>query len=89
MKSAGQTRALDKPGTSTGRVLVAEDDPLISRFLVNNLEGSGFQVTLVGDGDAALEALGKERFGLVLLDINMPKTDGFGVLAQMRLRPGS
>jgi DNA-binding response OmpR family regulator len=89
LKSAGQTRALDKPGTSTGRVLVAEDDPLISRFLVNNLEGSGFQVTLVGDGDAALEALGKERFGLVLLDINMPKTDGFGVLAQMRLRPES
>ena len=41
------------------------------------------------DGDAALEALAKERFGLVVLDINMPKTDGYGVLSQMRLRPDS
>jgi DNA-binding response OmpR family regulator/HPt (histidine-containing phosphotransfer) domain-containing protein len=76
-------------GASTGRILVAEDDPLIARFLVSNLEGSGFQVTHVGDGDAALEALAKERFGLVLLDINMPKTDGYGVLSRIRLRPES
>jgi DNA-binding response OmpR family regulator len=69
--------------------LVAEDDPLIARFLVSNLEGSGFQVTLVEDGDAALEALARERFGLAVLDINMPKTDGYGVLSQMRLRPES
>jgi DNA-binding response OmpR family regulator/HPt (histidine-containing phosphotransfer) domain-containing protein len=74
-------------GVSGNRVLVAEDDPLIARFLVSNLEGSGFQVTQVGDGDAALEALAKERFGLVVLDINMPKTDGYGVLSQIRLRP--
>jgi len=76
-------------GASANRILVAEDDPLIARFLVSNLEGSGFQVTQVGDGDAALEALAKERFGLVVLDINMPKTDGYGVLSQMRLRPDS
>ena len=76
-------------GASVDRVLVAEDEPLIARFLVSNLEGAGFQVTQVVDGDAALEALGKERFGLVVLDINMPKTDGFGVLSQLRLRPKS
>ena len=76
-------------GASGNRVLVAEDDPLIARFLVSNLECSGFQVTQVGDGDAALEALANERFGLVVLDINMPKTDGYGVLSQMRLRPDS
>jgi len=76
-------------GASANRILVAEDDPLIARFLVSNLEGSGFQVTQVGDGDAALDALARERFGLVVLDINMPKTDGYGVLSQMRLRPDS
>jgi DNA-binding response OmpR family regulator/HPt (histidine-containing phosphotransfer) domain-containing protein len=76
-------------GASADRILVAEDDPLIARFLVSNLEGSGFQVTQVGDGDAALEALARGRFGLVVLDINMPKTDGYGVLSQMRLRPDS
>jgi len=73
-------------GASLNRILVAEDDPLIARFLLSNLEGSGFQVTQVADGDAALEALGKEQFGLVVLDINMPKMDGYGVLSQMRLR---
>jgi DNA-binding response OmpR family regulator len=80
----GSSRGNDASGD---RVLVAEDDPLIARFLVSNLEGSGFQVTQVGDGDAAIEALGKERFGAVVLDINMPKTDGYGVLSQIRLRP--
>jgi DNA-binding response OmpR family regulator len=68
------------------RILVAEDDPLLARFLVSNLEGTGFQVTRVSDGEAALEALREERFGLVVLDINMPKTDGYEVLSQLRLR---
>jgi DNA-binding response OmpR family regulator/HPt (histidine-containing phosphotransfer) domain-containing protein len=84
------TNSVESPrgnGTSADRVLVAEDDPLIARFLVSNLEGSGLQVLHVVDGDAALEALGKERFGLVVLDINMAKTDGYGVLSQLRLRP--
>ena len=70
-------------------VLVAEDDPLIARFVVSNLEGAGFLTTLVTDGDAALEAFSRKRFHVVILDINMPKTDGFGVLSQLRLRPES
>ena len=70
-------------------VLVAEDDPLIARFVVSNLEGAGFRTTLVGDGDAALEAFSRKPFHVVILDINMPKTDGFGVLSQLRLRPES
>jgi CheY-like chemotaxis protein len=70
-------------------VLVAEDDPLIARFVVSNLEGAGFRTTLVGDGDAALEAFSRKPFHVVILDINMPKTDGFGVLSQLRLRPKS
>jgi CheY-like chemotaxis protein len=70
-------------------VLVAEDDPLIARFVVSNLEGAGFRTTLVTDGDAALEAFSRKPFHVVILDINMPKTDGFGVLSQLRLRPES
>jgi DNA-binding response OmpR family regulator len=68
---------------------VAEDDPLIARFVISNLEGAGFKTTLVGDGDAALEAFSRKPFNVVILDINMPKTDGFGVLSQLRLRPES
>jgi DNA-binding response OmpR family regulator len=74
-------------GTKPSEILVAEDDPLIARFLVTHLQGAGFHVTHVGDGDSALEELEKKRFDVAILDINMPKTDGFGVLSQLKLRP--
>jgi CheY-like chemotaxis protein/HPt (histidine-containing phosphotransfer) domain-containing protein len=68
-------------------LLVAEDDALIARFLVSNLDGAGFRTTLVRDGEAALQALNQKPYAVAILDINMPKTDGFGVLSQLRLRP--
>ena len=71
-------------------LLVAEDDALIARFLVSNLEGAGFRTTLVRDGDAAIEAFDDQKpYAVAILDINMPKTDGFGVLSHLRLRPQS
>jgi DNA-binding response OmpR family regulator len=70
-------------------VLIAEDDPLIARFVVTNLEGAGFRTTLTQDGEAALKAFGEKPYAVVILDINMPKTDGFGVLSQLRLLPQS
>lgn len=76
-------------GQKSTDVLVAEDDPLIARFLVALLQGAGFLVTLAVDGGAALDALGQKRFDVAILDINMPKIDGFGVLSQLRLRPES
>ena len=76
-------------GQKSSAVLVAEDDPLIARFLVALLQGAGFQVTLTVDGGAALDALGQKPFDVVILDINMPSVDGFGVLSQLRLRPES
>jgi CheY-like chemotaxis protein len=79
----------DAKGQKSTSVLVAEDDPLIARFLVALLQGAGFQVTLAVDGGAALDALAQKRFDVAILDINMPKVDGFGVLSQLRLRPES
>lgn len=68
-------------------VLLAEDDPLIARFLSSSLAAAGFPVTHTLDGESALEALKQKRFGCLVLDINMPKVDGFGVLSEIRLRP--
>jgi CheY-like chemotaxis protein/HPt (histidine-containing phosphotransfer) domain-containing protein len=79
----------DAKGQKSTSVLVAEDDPLIARFLVALLQGAGFQVTLAVDGGAALDALAQKRFDVAILDINMPNVDGFGVLSQLRLRPDS
>lgn len=71
----------------TYEVLAAEDDPLIARFVMSTLNSAGFRVTHVADGDAALQLLSKQRFQLVILDVNMPKTDGFSVLSKLRLLP--
>ncbi len=85
--STARTKAPAPAPSGPPEVLVAEDDALIGRFLVSNLEGAGFKITQVNDGDAALEAAGKKRYAAIILDINMPKTDGFGVLSQLRLNP--
>ena len=79
------------PATRSGQneqteILVAEDDPLIARFLTNALRGAGYVVTLAEDGEAALAVIQQKTYQLVILDINMPKVDGFCVLAQMRLQ---
>jgi CheY-like chemotaxis protein len=84
------SKGLSAPGPSSGQsreLLVTEDDPLIARFLVSTLTSAGFQVTHVLDGDAALSVLNQKTFELVILDINMPKTDGYGVLSKLRLMP--
>lgn len=70
-------------------VLIAEDDPLIARFLSSSLSGAGMRVTHVNNGESALQAIQDRQFSCVVLDINMPKLDGYGVLSEMRLRPGT
>ena len=61
------------------RILVAEDEDSVSEFLVRALEGQGHTVDAVGDGAAALSALGAERYDLLLSDIMMPVMDGIAL----------
>ena len=66
-------------------VLVADDEPHIGRIIKMKLEQGPFRVTLVYDGQEALEALEREPdIGLVLLDVMMPRLTGLDVLAKMR-----
>ncbi|MFN4130655.1 MAG: ATP-binding protein, partial [Paracoccaceae bacterium] len=71
------------------RALLADDNPtnrLIMRAMLNRL---GISVTLVCDGDEAVEMWSPGRFDLVLLDISMPRKDGLTALAEMRQKAGS
>lgn len=61
-------------------VLLVEDDPLEARRLESALCGLGAAVTLVADGDAALERMRTGSFDVVLLDLVLPGLDGMGVL---------
>ena len=61
------------------RLLVVEDEPEIREYLNNFLTHEGFEVSLAQDGVEAVSLFAKKQFDLVLLDIMIPKIDGFGV----------
>lgn len=84
---AAPPRAGNAP-PKTNEILVAEDDPLIARFLTSSLLAAGFRVNHVKDGPSALAALRANRFAVVLLDVNMPEVDGYQVLTEIRTTSG-
>src|SRR5678810_200776 len=70
------------------RVLVVEDDPDLVALVKRWLERDGHLVEHVADGAAALAALRRDSLPrLVLLDVMLPKVDGFEVLRQLRAEP--
>lgn len=64
-------------------ILIAEDDAAIRDVLADTLESAGYAVRTAADGRAALELLLSSPVDLVLLDINMPKLNGFQLLKIM------
>ncbi|MEX1162190.1 MAG: response regulator [Nitriliruptor sp.] len=66
------------------RVLAVDDDPIILRLLQLNLELEGHEVITAADGEAGLAAVRDERPQVVLLDVMMPRMDGFEVCAAVR-----
>lgn len=68
------------------RILLVEDDTLIGGGLQQGLQREGFAVDWAQDGDAAALALRTTSYGLVLLDLGLPKQDGLVLLARLRQR---
>ena len=66
------------------RILIAEDDPLISSFVEKGLRANGYGTHVVGDGEQATRLVLYERFDLLILDLALPIRDGFGVLEELR-----
>jgi two-component system response regulator QseB len=66
------------------RVLVVEDDPMIGRAVSDGLQGEGHAVDLVQDGAAAELALLHGPYDLAVLDLGLPRKDGFDVLKSLR-----
>jgi diguanylate cyclase (GGDEF)-like protein len=71
----------------TDRLLVVDDDPDIARFIEVNLRTHGFEVHLASDGVEALEKAQEIRPDLVLVDVMMPRMDGFQVVDHLRSDP--
>ncbi|MDQ3265341.1 MAG: response regulator [Myxococcota bacterium] len=76
-----------KEGVEHRHVLVADDDEHTRNLLRDLCESSGYQVTVTVDGVEALEKISAGAPDLVLLDLMMPRKDGFTVLAELRADP--
>lgn len=68
-------------------ILVVDDDPDIARFVEVNLRSVGYNVSVAGDGEEALERAEELRPDLILLDVMMPRVDGFEVAQRLRRNP--
>jgi DNA-binding response OmpR family regulator len=66
------------------RVLVVEDDEALALFLRKSLAAQGYTVEVAADGDVAICSLDQSACDVVVLDLNLPKTDGLEVLKHIR-----
>jgi len=66
------------------KILLIEDDPFISDVYITNLRNNGFEVALASDGKKGLELIKKGKFNLILLDLLLPKVDGFTLLEKIK-----
>jgi len=73
--------------TAAGRILVVDDNRMNRLLLGRGLEQQGHAVAFAEDGQEALDRLRREEFDLMLLDVLMPRVDGFEVLREMRNDP--
>lgn len=73
----------------TKQILIVDDEPNIVISLEFLMRREGFEVTVARDGEEALGAISQERPDLVLLDVMMPKVNGFEVCEQVRADPAN
>lgn len=89
-KTAGRNRVMSSDEESTApspRILVAEDDPDITRILARQLRREGFDPLVFNNGIEALAAFPESGAALVLSDIEMPQMDGLSLLSALRAHP--
>lgn len=66
------------------RVLIAEDEPNLVESLSFILDRAGYDIEKALDGDAALQIIWTQALDLVILDVMLPKTNGFEILKKIR-----
>lgn len=69
------------------KILIAEDDQFLIAAYKAKFKKAGFEIKIVADGEAALVAVPEFQPQLMLLDLMMPKKDGFAVLKELRAQP--
>lgn len=78
------TKETSAPTPTGPKILLVEDEKPMARALSLKLQNSNYQVTMVHDGQAALDAVKADKFDLILMDLVMPKMDGFTLLQNLK-----
>ena len=65
-------------------IIILEDNDILSSIIDNDLRDAGYRVSIARDGEAGVELILKEKPDLLLLDILMPKMNGYGVLEKLK-----
>jgi CheY-like chemotaxis protein len=84
LSATAQKNAIQTPSRSL-KILVAEDTPFNQKFIQRLLDRWNHQITLVGDGRLALDALKNESFDIVLMDVQMPNLNGLETAQAIRI----
>jgi len=71
------------------KILVVDDEPEIVKLVAKLMESRGHSVVIAKDGEEALAAADRERPDLVVLDLNLPKVDGFEVCRRLKSGAGT
>ena len=69
------------------KIFIADDDPIVRKFLEALLTDAGYEVTMASDGEQALDGVRELKPDLVILDLVMPYRDGFEVCRAIRNTP--
>ena len=68
-------------------IVLVEDDPAVRKMTALRLEHEGYTVAVAGDGEEALAVIAASRPDLIILDIQLPKLNGFDVCARLHADP--
>ncbi|MEA2481267.1 MAG: hypothetical protein QOJ07_3189, partial [Thermoleophilaceae bacterium] len=72
--------------TDTPRILLVDDEESVQKLLSYPLRSDGYEVVAATDGQEALDRFDESSFDLVVLDVMLPRVDGFDVCRQLRAR---
>jgi CheY-like chemotaxis protein len=72
---------------NTARVLVADDDQAIRQLVCTIMAREGLEADCVADGQEAIDKLQENDYAVILLDLMMPRVDGFGVVRYLKEHP--
>ena len=78
---------MPQPDAKSHRILLADDEPDLLQILRDNLSAEGYAVETASNGEDALISIRANPPDLAILDLRMPRVDGFGVVAELRKDP--